>query len=79
MCVLKASILSHCLSHRISCRTLLRIFAHLYIEVFKSHSVSPQQLYGVPGHEADPKETLHLVTARPLGHLGDTEEADMKK
>lgn len=44
-------------------------FAHLYIEVFKRHSVSPEQLHGVPGHEADSKETLHLVQARPLGHL----------
>lgn len=44
--------------------------AHLHVEVFKCHGVSPEQLHGVPGHEADSKETLHLVRARPLGHLG---------
>lgn len=45
-------------------------FTHLYVEVFKRHSVPAEQLHGVPGHEADPKETLHLVWARPIRHLG---------
>jgi len=44
--------------------------SHLHVEVFKCHAVSPEQLHGVPGNEAEPKETLHLVTAGPLGHLG---------
>lgn len=44
--------------------------AHLYIEVFKRHSVPPEQLHGIPGHEAEPEKTLHLLTAGPLGHLG---------
>lgn len=45
------------------------VFTHLYIEVFKCHSVSPEQLHGVPRYESDSKETLHLVRARSLGHL----------
>lgn len=42
---------------------------HLHVEVFKGHSVPPQQLHGVPGHEAQSEEALHLVGAGPLGHL----------
>lgn len=45
-------------------------FAHLNVEVLKCHSVSAEQLHRVPGYEADSKETLHLVRAGPLGHLG---------
>lgn len=44
-------------------------FADLHIEVFKCYRVPPEQLHGVPGHEADSKETLRLVRAGPLGHL----------
>lgn len=42
---------------------------HLHVEVFKGHSVPPQQLHGVPGHEAQSEEALHLVGAGPPGHL----------
>lgn len=48
--------------------------AHLDIQVFKRHSVSPQQLHRVPGHEADSKETLHLIRAGPLSHLESQRE-----
>ena len=45
------------------------MFTHLYIEVFKCHGVSPEQLHGVPRYESDSKETLHLVRAGSLRHL----------
>lgn len=46
-----------------------KYFAHLYVEVFKCHSVTPEQLHRVSGNKANSEETLHLVRAGPLGHL----------
>lgn len=52
---------------------------HLNIEVFECHGISAEQLHGVTGHKANSEETLHLVGARPLGHLTAREREEKRR
>lgn len=70
----RASLFQDFICKRESQSRPLAAFAHLHVEVFKRHSISPEELHRISGHKADSKETLHLVRAGPPGHLWSQRE-----